>query len=177
MITEAAVAENFVLSIPGRRSSARQGYGNAEITYFTYIPAILLLLSSQIYPDTTLKCASHSDNINCYHTKLNKPFRTYIGSTPDPPRRIRYDSVLHLDPADELIGLNRQHNGELTQGAWKTSKKRPWVMQMIVHGFPSRLAALQFEWAWQHPSESRHLRVDGVKLFTAKARGVTANIK
>ncbi|KAJ3526718.1 hypothetical protein NMY22_g10059 [Coprinellus aureogranulatus] len=77
----------------------------------------------------------------------------YIGSTPSPPRRIR------------------QHNGELTQGARKTERKRPWVMQMIVHGFPSRLAALQFEWAWQHPHKSRHLRDDNDKpLFSRGAR-------
>lgn len=32
----------------------------------------------------------------------------YVGSTPDPGKRLR------------------QHNGDLTQGAKKTSKKRPW---------------------------------------------------
>ncbi|KAK0226155.1 hypothetical protein IW262DRAFT_1267626 [Armillaria fumosa] len=75
----------------------------------------------------------------CYLLKSVHFQSTYIGSTPNPPRRIR------------------QHNGELANGASKTKHRRPWVMQMLVHGFPSKLSALQFEWAWQHPDRSRHL--------------------
>ncbi|KAF9484519.1 hypothetical protein BDN70DRAFT_127777 [Pholiota conissans] len=82
----------------------------------------------------------------------------YIGSTPSPPRRIR------------------QHNGEISAGARKTQRKRPWVMQMIVHGFPSRLAALKFEWAWQHPHKSRHLRDATGNLFGQGSRLMKKNI-
>ncbi|KAI8608462.1 hypothetical protein BC830DRAFT_1072014 [Chytriomyces sp. MP71] len=65
--------------------------------------------------------------------------KCYIGSTPDPLRRIR------------------QHNGEIQGGAYKTKMGRPWKMVAVVHGFPSRIGALQFEWAWQKPWQSRHL--------------------
>jgi predicted GIY-YIG superfamily endonuclease len=79
----------------------------------------------------------------CYLLKSLKTPRataTYIGSTPNPPRRLR------------------QHNGEISAGASKTRNGRPWDMVMIVYGFPSKVSALQFEWAWQHPWRTRHLK-------------------
>jgi structure-specific endonuclease subunit SLX1 len=84
---------------------------------------------------------------------------TYIGSTPNPPRRIR------------------QHNGELKQGAFQTRFRRPWAMTMIVHGFPSRLAALQFEWAWQHPKLSRHLKENGEAKFDFKRVSFSSSVQ
>ncbi|KAK4053214.1 Slx4p interacting protein [Microbotryomycetes sp. JL221] len=78
---------------------------------------------------------------SCYLLRSMNPKRTatYIGSTPDPPRRIK------------------QHNGLIKGGAFKTRYGRPWEQELIVYGFPSKLQALQFEWAWQHPYASRHL--------------------
>ena len=73
----------------------------------------------------------------CYLLRSLKPTargQTYIGFTLTPWRRIR------------------QHNGEVKGGAKKTSRHRPWEMLAFVHGFRSKVKALQFEWAWQHPT-------------------------
>ncbi|CAF1864498.1 unnamed protein product [Brassica oleracea var. botrytis] len=52
----------------------------------------------------------------------------------------------------------RQHNGEITSGAYRTKKKRPWEMVLCIYGFPTKVSALQFEWAWQYPRESLAVR-------------------
>ncbi|CEF65398.1 Structure-specific endonuclease subunit SLX1 homolog [Strongyloides ratti] len=66
--------------------------------------------------------------------------KCYIGFTVDPNRRIR------------------QHNRELLGGAKKTKKNGPHDMVCIVEGFPNKILALRFEWAWQNPSLSRRIK-------------------
>ena len=44
-------------------------------------------------------------------------------------------------------------------------------MELNVYGFPSKLSALQFEWAWQSPWLSRHLRNENGQSYFKKAAG------
>ncbi|BFZ60019.1 Slx4p interacting protein [Saitoella coloradoensis] len=67
----------------------------------------------------------------------------------------------------------RQHNGEATQGAARTKRGRPWEMTCIVYGFPTSLAALQFEWAWQNPHLTRQLPSSFKDTLRTEVRGRT----
>ncbi|KAL2918827.1 Slx4p interacting protein [Polyrhizophydium stewartii] len=90
----------------------------------------------------------------CYLLQSQLPgrdFAAYVGSTPDPRRRLR------------------QHNGEIVGGAKKTRRNRPWDMVVVVHGFAS-----EFEWAWQYPHKSRHVRTG---RFTGRRRELFVNAK
>ncbi|EPY19434.1 structure-specific endonuclease subunit SLX1 [Angomonas deanei] len=72
----------------------------------------------------------------------------YIGYTVDPLRRLR------------------QHNGELVNGAKRTHRHgRPWCIVCCVSGFAEDRTALKFEWTWQHPKESKRLRLAATTLI------------
>ena len=62
----------------------------------------------------------------------NGPY-TYAGVSPDPDKRLR------------------KHNGEIPGGAkYTTSKGSGWKHICLVKGFPTKIEALQFEWAVKH---------------------------
>ncbi|XP_042475747.1 uncharacterized protein LOC122057637 isoform X2 [Macadamia integrifolia] len=69
----------------------------------------------------------------------------------------------------------RQHNGEITSGAWRTKRKCPWEMVLCIYGFPTMVSTLQFEWAWQHTNKSLVVR-EAVGEFKSLA-GIVNKIK
>ena len=76
---------------------------------------------------------------------------TYAGVSPDPVKRLR------------------KHNGEIAGGAKYTLSKGPgWTHVCLVHGFPTKIQALQFEWAVKHvpPRDKGGLISRLQKLYT-----------
>jgi hypothetical protein len=131
-----------------------------QVSPFNFVSsAQIALIVAPIYVSSQNIHREHTESPKTHPVSIDHPFFHSTGSL--------------------ILTQPSQHNGEITQGAWKTKKNRPWVMQMIVHGFPSRLAALQFEWAWQHPNIARHLKdEDGKALMGGdrKARYLQGSI-
>jgi len=78
---------------------------------------------------------------------------TYIGATVNPDHRLR------------------QHNGEIVGGA-KRTKGHVWKRALYVSGFPSWVAALQFEWAWKRKGRGRPGLVGKLVALVDLVRGV-----
>lgn len=74
----------------------------------------------------------------CYLITTEKRDRIYIGYTVDFERRLR------------------QHNGEITGGAKKTSKYRPWYPLVLISGFEDNHQALRFEYRLQKAARRSH---------------------
>lgn len=70
--------------------------------------------------------------------------RTYIGITNCLERRLR------------------QHNGDLQGGAKYTRSGRPWHVHAIVYPFPTKSAAMRFEWRWKRTGKGLKRRVAGM---------------
>lgn len=84
-------------------------------------------------------------------TPVNDPkARAYVGKTTRSP----------------LVRL-REHNGEVTGGAKRTRKLRPWRLACVISGFKDETDALKVEWALQHPYKSTLTRV----LLTTEMKG------
>lgn len=66
----------------------------------------------------------------CVYLLEDAAGRTYIGATKDVARRLR------------------QHNGELSGGARRTSRSS-WRLAVVVSGFAEWRDALRFEFAWR----------------------------
>ena len=86
----------------------------------------------------------------------NGPY-TYAGVSPDPVKRLR------------------KHNGEISGGAkYTTSKGTGWKHICLVKGFPTKIEALQFEWAVKHEAPRN---VGGIVARIRKMRKVLCKEK
>jgi predicted GIY-YIG superfamily endonuclease len=91
-----------------------------------------------------------------YLLKSTVANKYYIGFTTDIATRIR------------------RHNGELTGGAKKTERHRPWEYVLYVSGFEFEKTALQYEFCLH--KEKKIIRDPKIKAIKSKLRGLNRMI-
>ncbi len=90
----------------------------------------------------------HPSDHMCYVLKsVSNNKRIYVGYTVDFNRRLR------------------QHNGEITGGAKKTEKARPWTPVCKIKGFYDKSSALRFEWRIQHSKKPRPNCISNISII------------
>lgn len=124
---------------------------------------VVLLLRVLAMTTTTTTPPHHFHSYLLASRDPQHPYKTYIGYTTDPHRRLR------------------QHNGILQAGGAKRTARagRPWQFVAIVHGFPTARAGLQWEWAWQHCAKSLAVRAavgDAAARTLQRKRGVPGRL-
>ncbi len=84
-----------------------------------------------------LSCVAEQRSYSVYFLQSTISDRTYVGYSVDPFNRIKC------------------HNGYKTGGAERTKTGRPWKIVLIISGFPTSRAALQFEKGWHRARATR----------------------
>ena len=86
-----------------------------------------------------------------YLLKSTVSNRTYIGYTVNIKRRLK------------------QQNGQLSGGAMRTKRGRPWKIVLFVSGFEFERTALQYEFCIQHTKKYKRTSGIGNKIKIMKA--------
>ena len=62
----------------------------------------------------------------------------------------------YVGVSNNVIKRLRAHNGEIKGGAkYTTSKGTGWKHVCVIHGFPTKIESMQFEWALKHVPPKR----------------------
>lgn len=64
---------------------------------------------------------------------------------------IENQGYTYVGVSNNVIKRLRAHNGEICGGAkYTTGKGKGWKHICVIHGFPTKIESLQFEWALKH---------------------------